>query len=361
MEGKIAVLGAGGIGGSIAAYLCRSGHDVTVIDQWAAHIEAIRKDGLVLSDVNSEFTVRPPALHLSDVSGVREPFDIVFLSVKCYDTRWMTHLIAPHLSASGCVLAAMNGLNDETVAQIVGYGRTVGCVTTISAGVYDPGHVVRTDPTTLHAFSVGELSGIVTPRVYGIVEALGVIGESSATTNIWGARYAKLVWNAMGNALAGLVGPDAARLSAEQRDLHKSIRIAIGCEAAKVAVAKGIAVEPAGGIPARDLAEATTVEQIGALKDMLGAAGRARTLTAEQSARLPAPGRPSLQQDVIKGRRTEVDYLNGPIVQEGRSLGIPTPINEAIIDMTHRLEAGKLFPGAASLDELEPHLPMVFR
>ena len=361
MEGRIAVLGAGGIGGSIAAYLCRTGHDVTVIDQWAAHIEAIRRDGLVLSDVNSAFTVRPPALHLSDVSGVREPFDIVFLSVKCYDTRWMTHLIAPHLSPSGCVLAAMNGLNDEAVAQIAGYGRTVGCVTTISAGVYDPGHVVRTDPTTLHAFSVGELSGIVTPRVEGIVKALGVIGESSATTNIWGFRHAKLVWNAMGNALAGLVGPDSAHLAEEQRNLHASIRIAIGSEAAKVALAKGVLVEPVGGIPARDLAEATTAEQIEALKELLGAAGRARTLTAEQTARLPAPGRPSLQQDVIKGRRTEVDYLNGPIVHDGRALGTATPMNEVIIDLTHRLDSGELKPGGANLDLLEPRLPKVFR
>ncbi|MFP3897599.1 MAG: ketopantoate reductase family protein [Anaerolineales bacterium] len=357
MKQRIAVLGVGGIGGSIGAYLTREGHDVTLIDQWAAHVEAIKEGGLTLSDVNGTFIVPVTALHLSEVSGLREPFDMVFLSVKSYDTVWSIHLIAPHLAPSGFVLPAMNALNDESVAQIVGYHRVVGCMTLISAGVYDPGHVVRTDPTTTHAFTVGELSGRITPRVEETVEMLQVIGPSKATTNLWGARWSKLVWNAMGNALAGLLGPEGQEMDAEQADLENLVRVVIGGEAATVATRMGIVLEPLNDLSFPEFAHASTRDDFLALRDKLAAARGGRGLTEEQLARLPEPGRPSLLQDVIKGRRTEVDYLNGVVVEKGGQLGVPTPMNEAVVDLMHRLEAGEIAPGLINLERLEERLP----
>lgn len=349
MISRIAVLGAGGIGGSIAAYLAEAGRDVTVIDQWGAHIDAIKAKGLTVSDVNHEFTVRVPALHLSEVSTIAQPFDAVFLSVKSYDTVWSTHLIAPYLAPSGVIAPAMNCLNDETVARIVGYSRVVGCVTTISAGVYTPGHVVRTDPTTLHAFSVGELSGIITPRVNQIVEMLGVIGESEATPNIWGARWAKLVWNSMGNAMAGLIASNSEGLSEEELVEMLTQRARIGCEATQVAAAKGIVLGPVGGIPPEVFDTACQSGDMTPIVEGLRAGLGKRALTPEQQARLPEPNRPSLFQDVLKRRRTEVDYLNGEIVRQGAMVGIATPANQRMVEVMHRLEAGEIGPGVENL------------
>ncbi len=354
MQPRIAILGAGGIGGSIGAYLIRAGHDVTLIDQWADHIEAIRRNGLTLTDLNQRFTVPARALHLSDVSGLREAFDVVFLSVKAYDTVWATHLIAPYLKPSGCILPAMNALNDEMIAQIVGYARVVGCVPTISAGVYDPGHVVRTDPITIHAFTVGELSGLVTPRVRWAVGALSVIGPSDPTANIWGARWAKMIWNCMGNALAGLFGQ--AQLTPEQQETRGLISVVIGREAARVAQALGVTLESVNDVPLGDFAQATTPEQVRAMKLRYDFAQGQRKLTAEQIAWLGAPGRPSLLQDVIKRRRTEVEYLNGAIAAKGRELGIPTPMNQAVTEVTLEVELGRAEPGADLLARLEPYL-----
>jgi len=358
MKPSIAVLGVGGIGGSIAAYLLQAGHDVTLIDQWAAHIEAIKQHGLRLTDVNQEFTVRPQALHLSEVSGLAASFDIVFLSVKSYDTVWCTHLIAPYLKPSGFILPAMNALNDEAVAQIVGYHRTVGCVATISAGVYDPGHVVRTDPTTGHAFTVGELSGIITPRVRWVVDALQVLGPSEATSNIWGARWSKMVWNCMGNALAGLVGPDASALGPEDRDLQLLISVVAGCEAARIPLHMGIVVEPVNGLDLEDFAQATTRDQVEALKVKLAQAQVGRQITPEQAQRIRVPGRPSLLQDVIKRRRTEVEQLNGEIVRRSAEMGLSAPMNAAILETMLLVERGQLAPGVANLERLRPYLPV---
>jgi len=352
----IAILGAGGIGGAIGAYLSRAGYDVTLIDQWAEHVAVMQRQGLTLTDVRERFTVPVQALPLSDVSRLRRPFDLVLLCVKSYDVVWSAHLIAPHLSPRGHVLPVMNALNDEAVAQVVGYARTVGCVTAISAGLYEPGRIVRTDPLTTHAFTVGELCGVITPRVRQAVEMFSALGPSEATANIWGARWAKMVWNCMGNALAGLLGPGAA-LSPEERALEGLIRAQAAAEAVRVALAQGIALEPFEGLDLAAFAQAETRAQLALVAQQIAQANGRRALTAEQIAHLGAPGRASLLQDVIKGRRTEVDYLNGHIVALGQHLGVPTPMNAALTAQVHQVEEGAAQPGAAQVATLAAHLP----
>jgi 2-dehydropantoate 2-reductase len=352
----VAILGAGGIGGAIGAYLTRAGHDVTLIDQWAEHVAVMQRDGLTVTDVRERFTVAVQAVPLSDANRLRQPFDIALLCVKSYDTVWSAHLIRPHLAPTGFVLPVMNALNDEAVAQVVGYPRTVGCVTAISAGLYEPGQVVRTDPMTTHAFTVGELSGVITPRVRRVVEIVSALGPSAATANIWGARWAKMVWNCMGNALAGLLGPQAA-LSPAERELEALIRAQAAAEAVRVAMAQGIALEPFEGLHLETFAGAVTRALLRAVAAQIALASGRRVLTAEQRAHLGVPGRPSLLQDVIKGRRTEVGYLNGHIVALGRELGVPAPMNAAITTRVHWVEEGTAQPGAHHLTALAEHLP----
>ena len=317
----------------------------------------MKNDGLKLTDLKGTFTVPVNALHISEVSGIREPFDIVFLSVKSYDTRWSTYLIEPVLKNGGFILPAQNGLNDELVAGIVGFRRTVGCVPTISAGVYDPGHVIRTDPMITHCFTVGELSGLITPRVREVVNELSVIGPSEATTNIWGARWAKMVTNCMGNALSGLMGSDLSALTNEQSDVAGMVRATTGCEVVRVAQGVGVAVDSINGIPAQVFAESTNRDAINALKDRLEAVSVQRKLSIEQVRNLGVPGHPSLLQDVIKGRRTEVDELNGCVVKKGRDVGVSTPMNQAIVDMMRALERGEIKPSPSNVEYLRPYLP----
>jgi 2-dehydropantoate 2-reductase len=353
---RIAVLGAGAIGSSIGAYLIRDGYDVILIDQWAAHIDKIRNDGLKLTDLNGEFTVQAKAIQLSDVNNLREMFDIVYLSVKSYDTRWSAYLIEPYLKPTGFILPVQNSLNDEVVASVVGFNRTVGCVPSISAGIYEPGHVIRTD-VLMHCFTVGELSGLITNRVKGVVQALSAVGETEATTNIWGARWAKLVINAMGNSLAGIVGPSVSSLNAVQQDTYNLIRVVTGSEAVRVGLASGISVEQIQKVPAQEFAAATSRESVKKLKEKMADIWAKRTLPVEDmQKRLGAPGRPSLLQDVMKGRRTEVRYLNGVVVQKGKEVGVPTPMNEVILDLMLKIENGDVKPDPSNLETLKAHL-----
>ncbi len=356
MKERIAILGAGAIGATIGAYMIRDGRDVILIDQWAAHIEKIRNDGLKLTDLNGEFTVQAKAIQLSDVNNLREMFDIVYLSVKSYDTRWSSYLIEPYLKPTGFIVPVQNSLNDEVVASVVGFNRTVGCVPSISAGLYEPGHVIRTDPLT-HCFTVGELSGLITNRVKGVVQALSAVGESEATTNIWGARWAKLVVNAMGNSLAGIVGPSMSSLNTEQKDTYNLIRVVTGSEAVRVGLALGISVEPIQKVPAEEFATATNTESVKQLKEKMADIWAKRALPAEHmQKRLGAPGRPSLLQDVMKGRRTEVIYLNGVVVQKGKEVGVPAPMNQVILDLMLKIETGEVKPDPSNLETLKAQL-----
>ena len=356
MDKRIAVLGAGAMGGAIGAYLTREGLDVTLIDQWAEHVDLMKSKGLKLTNLKETFTVPVKALHLSEVSNIRDPFDIIFLSVKSYDTRWSTHLILPLLKPTGCILPAQNALNDERVASIAGYTRTIGCVVTVGGGMYAPAHVTRTDPMTTHSFTIGELSGVLSPRVEEIVDVLKVIGSSKGTTNIWGYRWAKLAINCMGNVLPGLMGTGLAALDKDRQVDARRIMITIGCEVARVGQALGVCVEPIWKIPAQDFADASSEDDRKRLVDNLIENTAPWRISPEEIERLGVPPRPSLLQDVLKGRRTETEYLTGYVAKTGVEVGVATPMCQAITEAMRQQEAGEIAPDPSIVETLSSRL-----
>ena len=340
---KLAVLGAGAIGSTLGGYLSRAGRDITLIDLWPAHVEAMKRGGLRVTAQEEEFTVKVKAVHLADVCTLREEFDVVFLSVKSYDSVWATKFIEPYLKPTGVLVSAQNSINEEWVAPVIGYTRTVGCVVTIGAGLYEPGHVIRTNSPARPSFALGELNGMITPRVRELVAALTPAGVAHATTNLWGDRWAKLTVNCMANALAGITGLNNAEMR-ESPDVF-SITVKIAGEALTVAQALGVQVEPVGGIPAQAYLDAGHGVGLDELHDRWVERGKS-----------VGAGRPSLLQDMMKGRRTEVDFLNGYVVRKGKEVGVPTPMNEAIVGLTRRMEAGELRQGPANLQVLTKHL-----
>jgi 2-dehydropantoate 2-reductase len=340
---RLAVFGVGAIGSVVGGYLTRAGRDVTLIDLWPAHVEAMVRDGLRVTTQDEEFSVPVKAVHLTDVCRLREPFDAVILSVKSYDSIWAAQCIEPHLKPTGVIVSAQNGINEERIAPVIGYTRTIGCVVTLGAGLYDPGHVTRTSAPTRPSFALGELNGMLTARLQELVTLFASAGPARATGNLWGERWAKLTSNSMANPIAGMTGMGSAELRAQPAVFPILLRIA--AEALRVAEALGVQVEAVGGIPAKTYLEAAC--GVGAVE--------LRERVVEGSRALGV-GRPSLLQDILKGRRTEVDYLNGYVARKGREVGIPAPMNEAVVQVIKRVEAGELAPSPANLDLLAAHL-----
>ena len=148
MARKIVIVGAGAVGAYVGAHMARAGEDVTFIDPWPAHVEHMRSQGLRVTGVSAdeEFTVPIRALHLTDAQQLAKeaPVDIAFVCMKSYDTEWATMLIRQYLAPSGFVVSLQNCMNEERVAAVVGWGRTVGCIASkISVELYEPGHVHR--------------------------------------------------------------------------------------------------------------------------------------------------------------------------------------------------------------------------
>ena len=136
MEPRIAFMGGGAIGSYLGAYPTRAGYSPTIIDPWPENVEAMRGAGITVVDSGGEFTVTVDALHLCEVQGIREPFDIIFIAMKSYDTAWATTMMKGYLAPNGCAVSAQNGINDETIARIIGYERAIGCtISTITVAL----------------------------------------------------------------------------------------------------------------------------------------------------------------------------------------------------------------------------------
>ena len=233
MGKRIAVVGAGAVGGYVGAGLAASGQDVTLIDPWPEHVEAIRAHGMELYGMTEaeRRTVKVNAMHLTEVQSLakQRPIDIAFVSVKSYDTVWATMLIRPYLAPGGCVVSMQNCINEERVAGVVGWGRTLGCIVTGGVGVdlYEPGHIRRGYAKRPHvtSFYIGEPHGRITKRAEEIAEIMGAVDTAVATDDLWGERWTKLCVNGMRNgvsAATGMGGNDARRARCGASRVHRA-------------------------------------------------------------------------------------------------------------------------------------------
>ena len=330
---RIAVLGTGANGSCIAASLLGAGRDVIAIDQWPEHVEIIRRDGLTIEMAEGNQHVRLPAHHLCDIATFNEPFDVVLLAMKAYDTRWACELIKPHLKPDGMLIGMQNGMQAETVVDVVGAGRTLGCVIELSSEMFTPGRVKRNTAPANTWIGLGSLGGGTEQRLAEMQTLLSPVGTVEIKANILAAKWSKLVVNAMclgPFAMVGLTIYDALKLPG-MRDLI----IEIGEEAMRVGHDLGHPVEPIFGLTQADLAGSNRPAE--KLFD---------TLASHVG---PGRGRNTVLQDLLKGRASEVDMINGLVVEEAQRRGYAAPANARVLEIVRQIEAGLLKPDPANL------------
>lgn len=347
----IAIAGTGAVGGTTGAYLRRAGHEVLLVDGWHQNVEAIRRDGLTLKGRDEDFRVEARALHLDELAHLDEPLDVVLLAVKSYDTEWMVRALLPYLAPDGCIVSLQNGLNEDTIAALAGPDRTVGCVVHLSVGMFEPGVATRYTRADWLTFSIGELDGRRLPRTDQVADLLRAAGPVDVTRDIWGVLWMKLCINAMNNGLTGLTGLTSPGLWVDPRGFAAMVRL--GGEVVAVSEADGRRmhpIEPTGASNPLDPAVLRRAaegdeEAIEGVRAVFVGAAEARRRGGRENLS-------SLLQDVMKRRRTEIDYLNGAVARRGTGLGVETPANAAVVELVHRLERGELARDPANLDEL---------
>lgn len=343
MEDKIAIMGAGALGSYVGAFLAREGQDVTLIDMWPEHVETMRRQGLRASGSQGDFIVSVEAIHLTDAQALNGQFDYAFISVKSYDTEWATHFIKRYVKPDGFFISLQNCWNDPVIGDIVGAGREIGCVAShIEVALWEPGHVMRGGAVGRdsghHVFRVGEQDGRLTPRVENIARMLNWIDGAYTTGNLWGERWSKLCQNSMGNAISAMSGLGSQDMAQDPR--CRLIRIQLAKEGAQVGLALGLDVVDLNGRPAKMWADADRGDVFEELDDYLSTRGGRVNWLA------------SMAQDVKKGRRSEIDFMNGFVCRKGRESGVPTPFNDAVVEAMHSIDDGSLAPAPSNVDRI---------
>ena len=326
--------GAGAIGGTLAAYLARAGHDVTVVDNVRDHVDAINRDGLRITGPIEEFVARMPAFTADEIRG---EWDTIVLATKAHHTPSAVRALLPHLTARGCVISAQNGLNELAIAEIVGAERTVGAFVNFGADYIEPG--------VIHfggrgAVVVGEVDGLLTPRAQAIRDAWATLDTRAiVTNNIWGYLWGKEAYGAMLFATALTNESIADALALTQ---YRALYVALSQEILAVAQARGVTPESFDGFdPSAYLATAP-----------VGAAAQSLDHLVAHN-RKSAKTHSGIWRDLaVRKRPTEVDAQLGIVVELGRAAGIATPITARLVALIHEIEVGARVQSLDALDEL---------
>lgn len=321
---RIVVMGAGAIGGITGAMMAKNGEDVTLVDTFAAHVDIINNEGLRIIGELGEHEVKVPAVTPAGLDGT---YDLVFLAVKGIDTDDALAQLEGHVTGETPVVSLQNGINEDHIADIIGRGRTIGASTHYAASFEAPGLLNK---TSHGGYIVGELDGRMTDRVIEAGRLLTLVEQTEVTDNIWGHLWSKLLINVCTNSFGALSGLKFGEFVMD--DTGKKLLSALYTESYDVAVKQGIElVKLVGVLDPEFLAvrnEADS-ERVAPVLEFMG--------KPEQYGNM----RSSMLQDIERGRRTEVDYLNGYIAAKGREAGVPTPINEAIVSGVKEIEAKK--------------------
>jgi len=325
-EKRIAVLGAGANGASVGADLTAAGLDVTLIEQWPAHVEKMRADGLRITTPERVLELPVRAHHLCEVAELRQPFDVVLVLMKAYDTRWACELIKSLVAPEGVVAGVQNGMTADVVAEVVGPERAIGCVIECSSALEVPGLVERHTPPERSWFAVGALDPAAAGHEAEVAELLAHAGAVEVVEDIRSAKWMKLVSNCTTLVTTAILGEPM--LAALKHEAMRDLMLAAGQEALDAGLARGHQIQPIFGLGAADVAEPERVVE--------------RLLDVLYAGFVLPNTKTTILQDWDKGRRSEVDEINGLVVTE---LGADrAPVNAAVVELAHRIERGELEP-----------------
>jgi len=346
MTGRIIVYGIGAIGAQAAGRLHSAGHEVVAVEPWDAQREAVARDGLRIANLDGSVerhhppVVAPEALQGSAV--------LCLLAVKSYDTEGALERVLPHLAADAPVVSLQNSINEEWIAAHTGADRVLGGVVLVNAVLLEPGLVTATASVS-HATAAARLPGLYVgeylrppgAQARRVADLLEAVWPTRAIDDLMHERWTKLLTNTALNPVSGIAGLRSAAMLADAAARRAIVQIA--AEVLRVAAAEGHPFERVMG----DYSAAEVLE---------GAAGRSDAFArglAERAARVSADAATSLYQDVLRGRRTEVDYFSGLVAAKGRAHGIATPWCDAATALVHEIEQGRRRPAPSNLGELE--------
>ncbi|MFH0826306.1 MAG: 2-dehydropantoate 2-reductase [Candidatus Omnitrophota bacterium] len=301
---KIVIVGPGAMGSLFAAFLSKSKEDVWILDKSKERAAQIHQNGISLEGVSGNWHAAVKAT--SEAKEIGEA-DLVLVCVKSYDTKQAAVRLKPLVGENTSVLTLQNGIgNIEIIGEVVGSDKVIGGVTNEGATLLETGRIRHAGKGET---VVGRIDGRIPVQLRSIREVFNKVGFATRISrDIKGLLWSKLIINAGINALTAITRLNNGRL-VEFEGTRKVLRDAV-TEAVRIAKRKRIKLiydDPLAKVEA--VCEATS----GNVSSML--------------------------QDVLRKKRTEIDYINGVIVRQAQELGIPTPVNSALVDLVKTIEA----------------------
>jgi 2-dehydropantoate 2-reductase len=334
---RIVVMGAGGIGGIVAATLTEVGQAVTAVSTNPEIRAAVDSAGYRLVDEGEERAVR------GWIAPAPEgKYDLCVLATQPPNVEDAIRTALPHLAADAQVVVLQNGLCEQRVAAIAGDARVIGAIVAWGASMTEPGRYER---TASGGFQIGRLDGSRDADLDRVGELLEAIGPVTITANLRGARWSKLALNCAVSALGTIAGERLGPLVRVRRYRRLALEAMTEC----------VAVARADGVKLEKVAGTLDLEWI-ALSEADRVSRGSASLTAKH-ALLLAVGlryrrmRSSMLAAIERGRPPAIDFLNGEVVATGKRVGVATPVNERIVDTVWAIANGRIKSSRETLDQ----------
>lgn len=333
---KSAIYGAGSLGTILGAYITKAGEAIDLVNRNKAHVEALRTNGAHVTGT-VEFTQKVNVLFPDEMSGL---YDIIFLMTKQQQNRQVVSMLKEHLADDGVIVTLQNGLPEPEIAEIVGNQRVIGCTVAWGATLLGPGVSQLTSEPDSLSFSMGYVSDKEPNHAVEVKALLEKMGTVVLDTNFIGSRWSKLLINASFSGMSAVCGSTFGEAAADK----KSRKIVQGIikECIDVCAKAGIRIEPVQG---KDIVK--LLDYKGPVKKFLSFV--IIPIAIKKHALLKA----SMLQDLEKGKLTEVDSINGAVCAMGRKVGIPTPLNDKVVELVHAFEQGLKKPGFHNVAEFK--------
>lgn len=324
---RSAIYGAGSLGTILGAFITKKGGQIDLINHNAAHVKALQENGAKVVGT-LEFTQPVSAILDTEMSG---KYDIIFLMTKQLDNASVVNMLKDFLAEDGVIVTLQNGIPELQIGEIVGDDKVLGCTVAWGATMKGPGVCELTSAPDSLTFSLGSLTGKMNHHWQDVKNLLEMMGPVELDTNFIGTRWSKLLINAAFSGMSAVCGCTFGEAAADKAS--RKVVQALIKECIDVCAKGNIKIEPIQG---KDVVK---------LLNFNGPVKKAISffiipIAIKKHALLKA----SMLQDIERGKKTEVDAINGVVCAFGRKVGFPTPMNDKVVEIIHKIENGELKP-----------------
>lgn len=333
---RIAIYGAGSLGTIMGAYLTKAGIPVEMINRNKKHVEALKKNGAVVTGTVS-MQVPVTAYLPEEMNGT---YDIIFLMTKQLDNAATVTRLKEYLGRDGIICTLQNGLPEPEIAKIVGESRVMGCTVAWGATLKEPGVSELTSEPDSLSFGLGKMDQVPEKKMEEVKEILEHMCPVEVEENFMGVRFSKLLINAAFSGMSAVLGCTFGEAAQDKRSRVCVQNLMKECM--DVAEAAGIRIAPIQG---KDVVRLLNYNN--PVKKKISFL--LIPIAIKKHAKLKA----SMLQDLEKGKPCEVDAINGVVCQFGKKYHVATPYNDKVVEIIHGMEVGKGKPGFENLREFE--------